>query len=234
LENRVNLPLGFKAGPFPSAHGYLQRHKEDSHAQYCTMQSRDAFLGLIVLCTFTISTTKPVLHHNPQLWVSILQYEDASIQASWIEDLARSAATDFSKSIGQVSIIVHVSDTEQTEFIECMILTNVPIWLYWGSKDNLPIKHHARLCKYLPHTSQLSTPQRPLAPTEAISMNIKLPAGLRQRQNEDWKAYFIQRTSQQAKYIECKSNDQHSRHESCEEKNATFLTPKRKGAHVFH
>ncbi|KAF8219000.1 hypothetical protein L208DRAFT_1558675, partial [Tricholoma matsutake] len=54
-DNRVNLPLGFNAGPFPSTHGYLQKHKEESHAHYCTMKSLDAFLGLMALCAFAIS-----------------------------------------------------------------------------------------------------------------------------------------------------------------------------------
>jgi hypothetical protein len=157
-DNRVNLPLGFNAGPFPSAHGYLQKHKEESHARYCTMKSRDAFLGLMALCAFAISTTKPSPHHKPQRWVAILQHNNANIQASWIEDFAQSAAVDFSESVGCVGMVANTADMEQTEFINCMILANVPIWLYWGNKSMPPNKYHPRLHKYLPLSSELNSP----------------------------------------------------------------------------
>jgi hypothetical protein len=233
-DNRVNLPLGFNAGPFPSAYGYLQKHRDESHARYSAMKSRDAFLGLMALCSFAISTTKPAPHHKPQRWVTILQRNDANIQASWIEDFAHSAAVDFSESIGRVGMVANVADMERTEFIDCMILANVPIWLYWGNKNNPPNKYPTRLHKYLPLGSELASLQRPLASPNATTADIKLPAGSRQRPDEDWKAYFIRRTAQRTKFFERESNEQRSRREARERKNLSFPTPTRKGAHVFH
>ena len=232
--NSVNLPLGFNPGPFPSAHGYLEKHKKESHARYCAMKSRDAFLGLMALCAFAISTTKPLPHHKPQRWVTILQRNNANIQASWIEDFAHSAAVDFSESVGRVGMVANVADMERTEFIDYMILANVPIWLYWGNKYKPPNKYHARVRKYLPLSTELDSPQPPLASPHATMSNIKLPTGSRQEPNEDWKTYFIRRTAQQTKIIERESNEQRSRREARELRNLSFPTPTRKGAHVFH
>jgi hypothetical protein len=178
------------------------------------MKSRNAFLGLMALCTFAISTTKPSPHHKPQHWVAILQHNNANIQASRIEDFAQSAAVDFSESVGHVGMIANTADMEQTEFIDCMILANVPIWLYWGNKSMPPNKYHPRLHKYLPLSSELNSPHRPLASTDATTADIKLPTGSRQKPKEDWRAYFIRKTAQQTKSIERKSNEQCSRHEN--------------------
>jgi hypothetical protein len=189
------------------------------------MKSRDAFLGLMALCTFAISTTKPSPHHKPQRWAAILQHNDHTIQASWIEDFAQSAAVDFSESVGQVGMVASTADMERTEFIDCMILVNVPIWLYWGNKSKLPNKYHAHLKKYLPLLNELNPPPRPLASAEATTADIKLPIGSRQKPNEDWRAYFVQKASQRMELIEHESNEQRSRCEDRERKNVSFPTP---------
>jgi hypothetical protein len=198
------------------------------------MKSRDAFLGLMALCAFAISTTKPSPHQKPQRWVAILQRNNTSIQASWIEDFAHSAAVDFSESVGRVGMVANTADMERTEFIDCMILANVPIWLYWGNKSKPPNKYHARLHKYLPLANELNSPHRPLASADATTADVKLPTGSRQKPNEDWRAYFIRKTAQHTNLIEHESNEQRSRRENRERKNISFPTPTRKGAQVFH
>ena len=52
---RVNLQLGWEPGLAPSSWGYHNRHTEEVFAQCCAMKSRDAFVPLMALCSWSIS-----------------------------------------------------------------------------------------------------------------------------------------------------------------------------------
>ena len=95
----------------------------------------------------------PIITHSNGL----LQCDNYTIQAFWIEDFAQSAAVDFSESVGWVGMVANTADMEQTEFVDCMIIANVLIWLYWGNKSKPPHKYHAHLHKYLPLANELNS-----------------------------------------------------------------------------
>jgi hypothetical protein len=230
------LPLGFNAGPFPSSYGYTRNHMEERFARYCAIKARDAFVPLMALCAFAISTTKQSIGYQPAghvpKWVEMLQAKQ-EIHPSWIEDISHSAAANLSEAVGRIGAFIDVSTFEMSNFTDSMIRANVPIWFYWGNKHEKPRSHDKSLVRFLPHTLDIQS-DTPLHQRDTALQNIRLPHGSRQKAGETWRMYFERITNIRADRLLRESAEHKARREQRETKNSSFLTPTRKGAPVFY
>jgi hypothetical protein len=230
------LSLGFNAGPYPSSYGYTRNHTEERFARYCAMKARDAFVPLMALCTFAISTTKQSIQHQTAnhvpKWVEMLQAEQ-EIHPSWIEDFSHSAAANLSETVGRIGAFIDVSTYDMANFTDVIIRANVPIWFYWGNKRENPRPHHKSLARFKPHIVDVQS-NAPLYQPDVAPLNIRLPHGSRQRSGETWRMYFEHIMNIRADQLLRESAEHKARREQRETKNSSFLTPTRNGAPVFY
>ena len=227
-SNNVLLPLGFNAGPFPSSYGYTKKHMEDRFARRCAMKSREGFVLLMALCSFAISLTKPPnqTSSNPPRWVELLQAQQP-IHASWIEDLMHSAVADLSGKVGRTGAFIDVSSSESARWVDSMIRANIPIWFYWGNKNQPPRAYQPSLHQFLPN-EDIHPSHPPYNPDMAL-LNIHLPHGSGQKPGETWKAYFQQVQAIQSDQLLRESTEQKLRRKAQEEMSTLFHIPTRKG-----
>jgi hypothetical protein len=145
---RVNLQLGWEPGLVPSACGYHNRHMEEVFMRRCTMKSRDAFVPLMALCSWSFSLIGVAVSADKYpRWVSLLRQEDQSLQLSWIENLTNSIVADF--SIPRISLFMDVTVNEDTmSIITPMFQSNISIWFYWGSISHPIMSYDWKLEKY--------------------------------------------------------------------------------------
>ena len=235
-SNNTLLPLGFNAGPFPSSYGYTKKHVEEHFARGCAMKSREGFVPLMALCTFAISLTKP--SSGPQTssktprWVELLQAQQP-IHDSWIEDLMHSAVADLSDKVGRTGAFIDVSSSEPARWVNSMIRANVPIWFFWGDKNQPPRPYQPSLRPFLPNKEDIQPSNPPYMPDAAL-LKIRLLHGSRQKPGETWKEYFRRVQVIRSDRLQRESTEQKLRCDAREETSKLFRTPTRKGAAVFY
>jgi hypothetical protein len=200
------------------------------------MKSREGFVPLMALCTFTISLTKP--SSSPQTssktprWVELLQAQQP-IHDSWIEDLMHSAVADLSNKVGRMGAFIDVSSSESARWVNSMIQANVPIWFFWGDKNQPPRPYQPSLHRFLPNKEDIQPSNPPYMPDAAL-LKIHLLHGSRQKPGETWKEYFRWVQVIQSDQLQCESTEQKLRCGAREETSKLFRTPTRKGAVVFY
>ena len=252
---RVNLQLGWEPGPVPSACGYRNRHTEEVFARRCAMKSRDAFVPLMALCSWSISLVGVAesADKDPR-WVSLLRRDNQSLQLSWIEDLTNSIIADF--NIPRIGSFMDVTVDEDTmRIITPMFQSNVPIWFYWGTISHPIMSYDRKLEKYRPKKAQIeaanvkitatpafmpaisrfSDPSPPPPPqSPAAPITVSLPKGTRQKPGETWMSYFDRRRERIRALEMEESSMQKQRRLARERHSKTGKAPGKKGATVFY
>ena len=165
----MNLQLGWEPGPAPSSWGYRNRHTEEVFARRCAMKSRDAFVPLMALCSWSISLIEVTASADKYpRWVSLLRREDQSLQLSWTEDLMHSIVADF--SIPRFGSFMDVTVDEDTmSIITPMFRSNVPVWFYWGTVSNPIMSYDRKLEKYRPKKAQIEAAKMKIPATLAFT-----------------------------------------------------------------
>lgn len=229
---RVNLQLDFEPGPVPSSCGYLNKHVEERFARRCAMNSRDAFVPLMALCSWSISLVGASLTANkaPQ-WVDMLQ-ANPTVVPSWIEDLQHSMIADF--NIHRFGSFMDVTDEDVKRIIGPMLRADVPIWFYWGTASKPVMSYDRALEKYRPTHAQVDAAMIPLLQNLTVAPTVSLPKGSRQIPGEEWRSYFDRK---RAKHLELElkeSSMQKQKRLARENHSRTGEAPGKRAAVVFY
>lgn len=149
------FPLDFSYYPLPSSFGYLRPHRTIRTARKCAKKSRDAFLPLMAMASYTCAITlKDRLADDPP-WVKILV--DHRMHPEWVELARRSPIGDFSDNVTRAGVIIDVSTCKWIRDAPRYIRANVPVWFRW-SRIHLPLQAapHQHLQKYFPTREQVT------------------------------------------------------------------------------
>ena len=253
---RVDLPLGWQPGPVPSSCGYRNRHMEENFARRCAMKSRDAFIPLMALCSWSISRVgdSQTANHVP-LWADLLLREDPNIQLSWIEDLRHSMIGNFKIPRFGSFVNAGIIDPDVKYVFAPMLRADVPIWIYWGTVSEPIGAYHPDLSKYRPTMPQIQAamiPPRhtisnppsiglpkessiiPPHPSILAAKSIHLPRGSRQMPDENWIAYFERMDAKREDKESKESFLQKQRRLAREGHSKTGEAPGKRGAVVFY
>lgn len=130
LSQHTNMFGDLRVGEMPHECGYLQPHKTENAARYCAMKSRDAFLLLGALCSFTISfyRTGNLAKEIVPLWHKRLMLRSYTPQ--WLELLEETFVCNFSRG-ARVGGYLKAAFTRLFPQIRAFLDANVPIWLEW-------------------------------------------------------------------------------------------------------
>lgn len=230
--SRANLPLGFDPGPLPTSCGYLNNHAEERFARHCAIKSRDAFVPLMALCSWSIALVGNSMAMNKvPRWVDMLQ-ANPTVLPSWIEDLAHSMIADF--TIRRTGSFMECTDEEVKRVIGPMLRANVPIWIFWGDLSKPTMSYDRSLERYRPTTTQVHAAGLSLKQRNMITPAISLPQGTRQMPGEEWRSYFTRMAANHSVFEQKESTLQKKKRLARENHSRTGEAPGRKGATVFY
>jgi hypothetical protein len=194
------------------------------------MNSRDAFVPLMALCSWSISLVGALLTtNNTPRWVNMLQ-ENPTVLPSWIEDLQHSMIANF--NIRRFGSFMDVTNDDVKRIISPMLQADVPIWFYWGTMSKPIASYDRALEKYCPSQAQIDAAMIPLLQNSKIVLTIRLPKGLRQMPGEEWRLYFDRR---RAKHLELELKESSlQKQKQLARETHTGEAPGKRGAVVFY
>jgi len=249
------FPLEFAYLPLPSTYGYLRSHAREIHARKCALNARDAFVGLMAMCSLAIAFWDIPQSDNPP-WVRVL-LEKAGIHPEWVDQLRRSSIGDLSGRVPRVGTVVNVSECKWTHLIPMMVRANVPIWILWSTIQH-PLKASPipRLAPYFPSRDQVAAAlqvqaqkaQAQLTPSihptttfdDFDDQNTPPPRRFPepypysgQRYAETWQDFFTRQAARHAKMAAKETDKEKQARLQRERDNQSYCMPGKKGARVF-
>lgn len=118
-------PLDIQSYRSPITWGYTRYHKSEALARARILNSRNAFVPLMALCTYAIV----VSHHRTRhvsLWNSILIQRE-SVDAEWVDQLRLSELCR--DDVPRAGVYIDLETFTSTNLLSCFIEFGVPVWL---------------------------------------------------------------------------------------------------------
>ncbi|HEV7738262.1 MAG TPA: hypothetical protein VGO47_12935 [Chlamydiales bacterium] len=244
----VLLPLDFQADyGVPFQYDYNFSTPDEKFARKRALTIRDAFYVLAALCSLMVSQYP--LHANRWIsgpeptWTDLLLLKN--VHPDWVEELRQSFVADF--TLPRVGSLVDVRTCQWRNLIPGMLAAGVPLWLYWGTVDNLTTVDNAFTNRYRPSLVEIRLaltkhdgPSYPMSsdpsscePNEEVSVSnaIKPEPGSRQRPGETWQQFLARDAVYSAKRLQEESPDDKLARLNRER---TPVAPGRRGARVWH
>ncbi|KAF7975098.1 hypothetical protein HWV62_10507 [Athelia sp. TMB] len=235
----VTLPLDFAKFPLPSEYNYQERHAGLDKFIKSIMLARDAFLPLMVLCSFAIAMTAGFRQDNP-LWTQRLVQRRC--HTSFVEELKKSQVADF--SVERIGVFIQNTWHVQP-YVDHFIAANVPVWhrkrkstfTHHQTKTFCPSEAdvHRAKASPLPHLSE--THSLPINTIETIPDAPKpfppLPKFSRQLVGKTFKEYFARQERIREEKLAVESVDTRARRFNREKVQANHQLPGKSGPHVF-
>jgi hypothetical protein len=113
----------------PSQYGYLNLFNKRPQCIQCCMNSRDAFVPLMALCSYAISLTPNFTAENAS-WVA--KIEEMGIHEERVHLLKDSQLAKFSAFNERVGVIIQPNCTWLNHFSR-LVQANVPVYILWDS-----------------------------------------------------------------------------------------------------
>jgi hypothetical protein len=158
-EGNQLYPLEFSVFHLPRTYGYLRSHRSEHLARKSAIRSRDAFVVLMALCSFTIARFHgAVLPADVEpVWVRVLQGPNG-LNPSWLELFRSSPIPDFSGLYPRVGTVVDVNTWPYPHLVRRAVNAGVPVWFRWSKVDKpLACSPRPELEMYFPTREQIVT-----------------------------------------------------------------------------
>jgi hypothetical protein len=223
--------LNYRFYPMPSIFGYGRVWESESTARHKAILSRDAFLPLLAMCSWSIAMHLPRNGHyqtDPK-WIQLLVQEKHMV-VEWVNNLHQFMVEDFEiERIGAV-FNPHL-DSNWHNGITQMTKTGVPVWINWGKNPLQQSQNRVADLAYAPSLEQLREARHTFSGITTRGSSSKFS---RQLSGETWQQYFARQNVVIAKYIDQETHHQtliRQQHEYGVE-SQSFSGPN--GARVFY
>lgn len=142
LRRRFGTLSHFRFMELPSSCGFDKSHEEIKWVSKCAFKSRQAFVNLATACTFAIALNlESESLYREHTWVQACR--ENGVHSQWLEDLQASFVCDFSPGF-RPGAFVNPYTTPWAQSFDAFLYTNVPLWLIWGRKEQVPMYTHMK------------------------------------------------------------------------------------------
>jgi hypothetical protein len=256
--------------PNPSKFGYSKDYSTESKARIAISQSVDAFVLLFAYVSFCIAICRvsddpasiSLSTSTQPRWLQELSAPESKIHPEFLQLLVDSPIADFTTTPQRLGTIINVSQCSWISLVPCMMIANIPIWLYWGipplfvkplvnaALEFAPRSHpHTRAPPLsvitssqpvsLPTPSQpvgLPTPSQPqpVGPSQSVRLPVRSAhAGPGQLPGETWNDFLTRQSIRRTSKLSKESVVERQAREDREKIAAKRSCPGKKGPTVF-
>ncbi|KZP22576.1 hypothetical protein FIBSPDRAFT_890215 [Athelia psychrophila] len=131
----MTFPPDFGVFPGPVSQRYMEPRGSLKQMTTAVLRARNAFLPLIVMCSYIIALT-PGVHTENAPWMKALM--DRGVEAQWVQNVRQLPIGSFSPEYMHVCVVVH-QGCHFPEQIPRFVKAGVPLWIYFH-KDAKPLK----------------------------------------------------------------------------------------------
>src|ERR1700722_1053446 len=131
------LHRNFRLWVWPTQYGYEFHYSKRYHARIVALRSRDAFIPMMAAASFGLMLMHEAQARNPAFNWREAVLNLTSIHHQWLADLEASTVGDFS-----IPRVGGMYDMHQFKFgwlLPSFARMNMPLYLYWGTINNLPL-----------------------------------------------------------------------------------------------
>lgn len=153
-----NWAWDFEWPLLPESYGYRRTHRTALIAEACMSRSREAFLNLLVACSFSIACNfKMASIRNivetyaimPQWMLHLVktQEEFNEVVEAYVDELGATWIADF-VGVERVGCFIDVSqgtDHIHPVYVQAAISSGIPVWIYWGTNKKHPQRSNLNL-----------------------------------------------------------------------------------------
>lgn len=227
----------------PSRWGYHKEHESEKAARIRVMNSRNAFVPLMALCTYAFATNRSCAPFDQEALIHVLVNE-GRVNSEWANELAQSLM--LSTTPFRVGVYVDQNALPQNLFYP-MITFNVPIWIRITSNvpnpkdhpvfriDEVDIWRTARRMREADASTSESSQTLVLPETTLalVENHSRVEEGSRQRPGETMEQFFEREARHRNEILEKETAQQRDSRQSRERSALAYICPGRHGAHVF-
>jgi hypothetical protein len=259
-QDYPKMVLNCPVPPEPSDFGYYSAHSTEKKARSALSESQDAFVILFAYVSFCIaicrSSTDPLsvsslsLTSTKPRWLQQLSARSSGIHPQYLQLLTDSPISDFTTTPQRLGTIINVSQCPWIQLVPRMLVTNVPIWLYWGIPPVFvqPLDHNALIFAPRSHPQTRAPPLPVITPSQTVGLptpsqsasvqSASVPVrsahgGSGQLPGETWKDFMIRQNSRRKNKLSKESDVQRQAREGRENTAAKKSCPGKKGPTVF-
>lgn len=225
----------------PVKWGYMREHESEKAARIRVLNSRNAFVPLMSLCTYAIATNMDLFPFEQSDWVQVL-VEDVRVNPAWANELAFSPFM----SPNQVRVGVYVDQSKlPPNLFRRFMAFKIPLWVRIESQVPNP-RDHALF--RLSETDIIQTSTRNISTSDTSQMAM-LPVSIairrgtegtlsnvpnsRQRPGESFEQFFYRSLKYREQVLMKETPSQRDSRQAREYNSMFFNCPGPTGARVF-
>jgi len=237
--------------PSPLKFGYSKTYTKERKARLAISESIDSFVLLfsyvsfcIAMCRNTGDPASISLSESTQpRWFQVLSARRNRIHPEWLQLLVDSPISNFTTTTQRRGAIFNVSKCTWIHLVPRMLISNIPLWFYWGIPPIFiqPLDPGALCFAPRSHPQSRAPPLPVITPTQSVGVSTPTQSvrirsahvGPGQLTGETWKEFMIRQNKRREAKLSKESEADREARESRENSAAKRSCPGKKGPTVY-